>query len=211
MSRSGGVVRHGAAEASEWQTERQRLQSDYLHKQGVDCEDVTLLVHVRPCEGLVRQADGTIEKRFAKSEVAYPVEVSWPAGGGTACRQWRRQHRDHCPPHSPDTCAHPCRRHRGRLQLVVRRNPAPDPRFQPETAAASLASYDFKAGARALFLGRAHYGCHATILPDASGGLTRQGQQLAAGGGGRAGPFRVLVEPGPTNLAAVAQSGAAGL
>ncbi|EFN50461.1 hypothetical protein CHLNCDRAFT_55867, partial [Chlorella variabilis] len=46
---------HGAAEASEWQQERQRIQQEYLNKQGVDCGEVTLLVHVRPCEGLVRQ------------------------------------------------------------------------------------------------------------------------------------------------------------
>lgn len=59
-------------------------------------------------------------------------------------------------------------------QLVVRRNPSPDPRFQPETATTSLVSYDFKPGARALFLGRSHYGCMATVLPDASAGLTKK-------------------------------------
>lgn len=59
-------------------------------------------------------------------------------------------------------------------QLVVRRNPSPDPRFQPETVTSSLVSYDFKPGARALFLGRSHYGCVATILPDASAGLTKK-------------------------------------
>ena len=130
MTRSGGAVRHGAAEAGEWQQERQRLQQEYLNKQvsparmrcrlrlqaseqaschaclqrscmvcpcfcpptylpaclpvsrflqGVDCGEVTLVVHVRPCEGLVRSVDGTIEKRFAKKEVAYPLEVG---GGG---------------------------------------------------------------------------------------------------------------------------------
>lgn len=166
VSRSGGTVRHGSSEAGEWQQERQRLQQEYLHKQGVDCGEVTLLVHVRPCEGLVRQVDGTIEKRFAKKEVAYPLE------------------------------------------LVVRRNPAPDPRFQPETASASLAAYEFKPGARALFLGRSYYGCMATILPDASAGLTRTGQQLVAGGGqqGRRTNFRILLEPGPANSATIAQS-----
>lgn len=56
---------------------------------------------------------------------------------------------------------------------MVRRNPAPDPRFQPETASASLAAYEFKPGALALFLGRSYYGCMATILPDASAGLTK--------------------------------------
>ncbi|KAL4438007.1 hypothetical protein ABPG77_004228 [Micractinium sp. CCAP 211/92] len=164
VSRSGGTARHGSAEAGEWQQERQRLQQEYLHKQGVDCGEVTLLVHVRPCEGLVRQVDGTIEKRFAKKEVAYPLE------------------------------------------LVVRRNPAPDPRFQPETASASLAAYDFKPGARALFLGRSYYGCMATILPDASAGLTRTGQQLVAGQQGKRTNFRILLEPGPANSATIAQS-----
>lgn len=70
------------------------------------------------------------------------------------------------PPSAPSLCAH--------VQLVVRRNPSPDPRFQPETATASLVSYDFKPGARALFLGRSHYGCMATVLPDASAGLTKK-------------------------------------
>jgi hypothetical protein len=56
----------------------------------------------------------------------------------------------------------------------VRRNPAPDPRFQPDTATSALTSYGFQPGARALFLGRAHYGCMATILPDASAGLTKK-------------------------------------
>ena len=71
---------------------------------------------------------------------------------------------------------------------MVRRNPSPDPRFQPETAAASLVSYDFKSGSRALFLGRSHYGCMATILPDASAGLTKKvrwvGMVLVGGGSG---------------------------
>ncbi|KAL4425618.1 hypothetical protein ABPG75_009634 [Micractinium tetrahymenae] len=166
VSRSGGAARHGSSEAGEWQQERQRLQQEYLHKQGVDCGEVTLLVHVRPCEGLVRQVDGTIEKRFAKKEVAYPLE------------------------------------------LVVRRNPAPDPRFQPETASASLAAYEFKPGARALFLGRSYYGCMATILPDAGAGLTKKGQQLVAGGGQaeRRTNFRIQLEPGPANSATIAQS-----
>ena len=50
-------------------------------KQGVEVAELDLLLHVRPCEGLVRQVDGTIEKRFAKAEVTYPMEVR---GGGRA-------------------------------------------------------------------------------------------------------------------------------
>lgn len=45
---------------------------------------MSLLLHVRPCEGLVRQVDGTIEKRFAKKEVAYPMEVR-RSNGTAAC------------------------------------------------------------------------------------------------------------------------------
>lgn len=53
--------------------------------QGVDCGEVTLVVHVRPCEGLVRGVDGTIEKRFAKKEVPYPLEVGRGGVGGDGC------------------------------------------------------------------------------------------------------------------------------
>ncbi len=44
-----------------------------------------LLLHVRPCEGLVRTVDGVIEKRFGKKEVLVPIQVrGWlgVAGGG---------------------------------------------------------------------------------------------------------------------------------
>ena len=37
--------------------------------------DVDLVLHVRPCEGLVRQIDGTVEKRFAKKELLVPLQV----------------------------------------------------------------------------------------------------------------------------------------
>ena len=34
-----------------------------------------VVLHVRPCEGLVRQLDGTVEKRFAKTELRVPLQV----------------------------------------------------------------------------------------------------------------------------------------
>lgn len=34
-----------------------------------------LVLHVRVCEGLMRQLDGTVEKRFAKKEILYPLQV----------------------------------------------------------------------------------------------------------------------------------------
>lgn len=43
--------------------------------QGVETGPVQLILHVRPCEGLIRQVDGTIEKRFGKQEVLVPIQV----------------------------------------------------------------------------------------------------------------------------------------
>ena len=43
--------------------------------QGLELGPTDVLLHVRPCEGLIRQLDGTIEKRFAKTELAMPLQV----------------------------------------------------------------------------------------------------------------------------------------
>ena len=45
--------------------------------QGIDIGRSELVLHVRVCEGLMRQLDGTVEKRFAKKEILYPLQV-WP-------------------------------------------------------------------------------------------------------------------------------------
>lgn len=60
------------------------------------------------------------------------------------------------------------------MQATLRRNVAPDPRLDPQAAAARLGALEFKPGSQALFLGRAHYGCVATVLPAASPGLSKQ-------------------------------------
>ena len=56
--------------------------------QGVDLGGVDLLLHARPCEGLVRQVDGTVEKRFAKAEVAFPLQVRRAGVECRCCRCW---------------------------------------------------------------------------------------------------------------------------
>ncbi len=58
-------------------------------------------------------------------------------------------------------------------QVTLRRNPSPDPRTDAALAA-GLGSPQLVEGASALFLGRAHYGCVATVLPPNTVGLTRQ-------------------------------------
>lgn len=64
------------------------------------------------------------------------------------------------------------------LQASLRRNPAPDPRFDPSAPQNALGPLTFEVGQRAIFLGRAYYGCVATILPDVSAGLSRKVQRF---------------------------------
>lgn len=59
-------------------------------------------------------------------------------------------------------------------QASLRRNPAPDPRRDPSTVGGQLGALQFEVGQKGLFLGRAHYGCVATVLPGVSPGLSRK-------------------------------------
>lgn len=43
--------------------------------QGLDVGNCDIILHVRVCEGLMRQLDGSIEKRFARKELMYPIQV----------------------------------------------------------------------------------------------------------------------------------------
>lgn len=56
-----------------------------------------------------------------------------------------------------------------RLQMFIGRNLAPDPRMDVEAAKEKAGAISFPAGTKALFLGRAHYGCVATVLPPLEG------------------------------------------
>lgn len=182
---SDGKTRAGATgelrplssnEADEWSRQTTQMKNDYVTKQGLDPGQAKLLLHVRPCEGLVRQVDGTIEKRFGKTENSYP------------------------------------------LQMTLRRNPAPDPRFQTGASGADGApEEEVYEGDQVMFLGRAHYGCLAKVLPGGPRGLDRKGQALktedttssAADDKGRVplkGPYRLEVYPAPANAAQAAQA-----
>lgn len=54
--------------------------------QGVDVGRSELVLHVRPLEGLMRRLDGTVEKRFSKKEILYPLQV--PADRCMQCPVW---------------------------------------------------------------------------------------------------------------------------
>ena len=64
------------------------------------------------------------------------------------------------------------------LQASLRRNPAPDPRRDPASVGSQLGALKFEIGQKAIFLGRAYYGCVATILPPVTAGLSRKVKAL---------------------------------
>eukprot|EP00891_Asterochloris_glomerata_P000604 jgi/Astpho2/604/Aster-x0942 len=127
-----GAKAHDKAAMEQWHGESSNLSREFVVKHGLDVGQCALLLHVRPCEGLVRQVDGSIEKRFSPKHLMYPI------------------------------------------QATLRRNPAPDLR-QDATAMAQLrGGLSFEEGQHVLFLGTAHYGCLARILPAQYAGLNQQ-------------------------------------
>ena len=54
-------------------------------------------------------------------------------------------------------------------QATLRRNPTPDARLEPAYAKSKLDGLAFRPGSRAIFLGRTHYGCIATIVSESEG------------------------------------------
>jgi len=173
---AGGEVRSlSSSEKDEFDRQILTLNTDYLSKQGLELAQIRLLLHVRPCEGLVRQVDGTVEKRFGKTEVVYP------------------------------------------LQVTLRRNPSPDPRFQADGSSDNsdvLGLEPLNEGDQVIFLGRAHYGCIAKVLPGGPRGLNKKGKALdqdnttgsKTTNGANKGPYRVEVVPAPPSAAQAAQA-----
>ena len=53
------------------------IRANYLASwlQGLDVGNCDIILHVHVCEGLMRQLDGSIEKRFARKELMYPIQV----------------------------------------------------------------------------------------------------------------------------------------
>ena len=64
------------SESDEWTAEAARLGARYLTHQGLELGRVSLLVHVRACEGLVKHADGSLQKRFGGAEAPYPLQAT---------------------------------------------------------------------------------------------------------------------------------------
>jgi hypothetical protein len=70
-----GAVRHDGAAAAAWATAAGQLARELLVKHGLDVGGVDIALAVRPVEGLVRQLDGSVEKRFSKKALLYPLQA----------------------------------------------------------------------------------------------------------------------------------------
>ena len=57
--------------------------------------------------------------------------------------------------------------------MFILTHKAPDPRMDVEAAKEKAGAIAFPPGSQALFLGRAHYGCLATVLPSLDGEVVR--------------------------------------
>lgn len=73
-----GTAPHDKEAAAAWHHLAAKLSRDLLTTSGLDAGPCELMLHLRPCEGLIRCVDGTIEKRFSKSEHLLPVQVQPP-------------------------------------------------------------------------------------------------------------------------------------
>ena len=70
-----GAYMHNKDNAQAWTQLAAKLSRDLVVHHGIDAGPCELLLHLRPCEGLVRTVEGAIEKRFSKSETSLPVQV----------------------------------------------------------------------------------------------------------------------------------------
>ena len=61
--------------AAEWGAELQRVSREYIEQYGVSSGSSRIALHCRACEGLVRHPDGSLQKRFAKTETTVPLQL----------------------------------------------------------------------------------------------------------------------------------------
>eukprot|EP00884_Botryococcus_braunii_P018829 jgi/Botrbrau1/562/Bobra.0010s0030.2 len=100
---------------------------------------------------------------------------------------------------SKDTVLHP-------MQATLRRNVSMrDPRLDTELATARLANLKLPVDSKALFVARANYGALATVLPDPSPGLSKEGKPLPS----EAAPGMLHIRIEPTTPAVIAAASTA--
>ena len=112
--------RWAGIEVDAWKAEASKMSSKYFSTQGLDLGKITLLVHVTVCQGLVRHADGSLQKRFGGAELAFPLQVTLhKAPGGTDPRLVERGAQDAAPLEAATTAVFLGRSHFGSVAQVV--------------------------------------------------------------------------------------------
>ena len=61
--------------AAEFGAEMQKITREYLEQYGVSAGRSNIALHCRACEGLVRHPDGSLQKRFSKTEMTVPMQL----------------------------------------------------------------------------------------------------------------------------------------
>ena len=72
---SGSKRQQSQQESLQWQRDAIELTNTFRKQYGMEIGRCNVILHVRPCEGLVRNMDNTVEKRFAERSSLYPVQV----------------------------------------------------------------------------------------------------------------------------------------
>ena len=171
------------AESEAWRADAAKLSQRSLTSSGVDVGAVAVLLHVRVVEGLARHADGSLQKRFAPAETAFPLTATLrkPPGGAP---DPRLEERAAPTPGTATDCSAAGASDGSAL--------APPPRAFGDAP---------RPGDTALFLGRSHFGALVVVTsgpssaPDAAGTYSVAVTAFAPDGGAAARAFASAHHP----------------
>ena len=76
--------------SSEWGSEVQRAAHERMTQRGVDVGQTSVALHVRACEGLVRHPDGSLQKRFGKTDALLPAQLVLASNASPSPRMQER-------------------------------------------------------------------------------------------------------------------------
>ena len=135
VGKGAGRQSHSSAE---WGAEAQRAANALMQTKGVDVGQTAVQLHCRQVRGPRRHPDGSLQKRFGKTDVLVPAHLALAS----------------------DPSPSPRLKERGPTMNAT--SGASDP-ADPNADASSGDSGGFRAGDAALYLGRSHFGAIATV------------------------------------------------
>ena len=72
---SKGFAPFTVAELDGWHHAKRLVANHLVSKQGIEVGNSPIMVHVRACEGMLKLADGSVEKQFSKDEQVLPLQA----------------------------------------------------------------------------------------------------------------------------------------